>query len=83
MHAQHRQAGQKPSSRRRIRPSERYLQRGRVGPHPDRVGTDHARQRGWTVAATFNDDRHSGFKEITRDGFGELIAAIEAGQVDG
>ncbi len=24
----------------------------------------------------------SGFKEITRDGFGELIAAIEAGQVD-
>jgi hypothetical protein len=27
-------------------------------------------------------DGYSGFKEITRDGFGELIAAIEAGAVD-
>ena len=45
-------------------------------------GTDHARRRGWIVAATFKDDGFSGFKEITRDGFGELIAAIEAGAVD-
>ena len=45
-------------------------------------GTDHATRRGWTVAATFKDDGFSGFKEITRDGFGELIAAIEAGAVD-
>src|SRR5260370_3667429 len=45
-------------------------------------GTDHARRRGWTVVATFKDDGYSAFKEITRDGFGELIAAIEAGQVD-
>ena len=40
-------------------------------------GTGHAAQRGWTVAATFKDDGFSGFKEITRDGFGALIAAIE------
>ncbi|HEV2257192.1 MAG TPA: recombinase family protein [Streptosporangiaceae bacterium] len=33
-------------------------------------------------AATFKDDGYSAFKEITRDGFGELIAAIEAGRVD-
>jgi site-specific DNA recombinase len=45
-------------------------------------GTDHAARRGWTVAATFKDDGFSGFKEITREGFGELIAAIEAGLVD-
>src|SRR4249919_2310773 len=45
-------------------------------------GTDHATRRGWTVAAAFKDDGFSGFKEITRDGFGELIAAIEAGAVD-
>ena len=45
-------------------------------------GTDHARRRGWIVAATFKDDGFSGFKEITRDGFGELIAAIKAGAVD-
>jgi site-specific DNA recombinase len=45
-------------------------------------GTDHARRRGWAVTATFKDDGFSGFKEITRNGFGELIAAIEAGQVD-
>ena len=32
--------------------------------------------------ATFKDDGYSAFKEITRDGFGELIAAIEAGAVD-
>ena len=45
-------------------------------------GTDHATRRGWTVAATFKDDGFSGFKEITRDGFGELIAAIEANRVN-
>ena len=43
-------------------------------------GTDHARRRGWIVAATFKDDGFSGFKEITRDRFGELIAAIQAGR---
>ena len=32
--------------------------------------------------ATFKDDGYSAFKEITRDGFGDLIAAIVAGQVD-
>ena len=42
-------------------------------------GAGHARRRGWTVVATFKDDGYSAFKEITRDGFGELIAAIEAG----
>ena len=45
-------------------------------------GTDHAARRGWTVVATFKDDGYSAFKEITRDGFGELIAAIKAGQVN-
>ena len=44
-------------------------------------GTDHAARRGWAVVATFKDDGYSAFKEITRDGFGELIAAIEAGRV--
>ena len=32
--------------------------------------------------ATFKDDGYSAFEEITRDGFGELIAAIEGGAVD-
>jgi hypothetical protein len=45
-------------------------------------GADHAARRGWTVVATFKDDGYSAFKEITRDGFGDLIAAIEAGRVD-
>ena len=45
-------------------------------------GTGHAARRGWTVVATFKDDGYSAFKEITRDGFGKLIAAIEGGQVD-
>ena len=45
-------------------------------------GADHAARRGWTVVATFKDDGYSAFKEITRDGFGELIAEIEAGQVN-
>src|SRR5260370_17763212 len=45
-------------------------------------GTEHAQRRDWQVVATFKDDGYSAFKEITRDGFGELIAAIEADQVD-
>jgi site-specific DNA recombinase len=45
-------------------------------------GTGHATRRGWQVVATFKDDGYSAFKEVTRDGFGELIAAIEAGRVD-
>jgi DNA invertase Pin-like site-specific DNA recombinase len=34
------------------------------------------------VVATFKDDGYSAFKEVTRDGFGGLIAAIEGGRVD-
>src|SRR6266496_2049980 len=45
-------------------------------------GADHAARRGWAVVATFKDDGYSAFKEVTRDGFGELIAAIEGGRVD-
>ena len=45
-------------------------------------GTGHATRRDWQVVATFKDDGYSAFKEVTRDGFGDLIAAIEAGQVD-
>src|SRR5437899_2307927 len=45
-------------------------------------GAGHARRRGWAVVATFKDDGYSAFREIARDGFGELIAAIEAGAVD-
>jgi site-specific DNA recombinase len=45
-------------------------------------GTGHATRRGWQVVAAFKDDGYSAFKEITRDGFGELIAAIEAGRID-
>ena len=45
-------------------------------------GAAHAARRGWTVVATFKDDGFSAFKEVTRDGFGELIAAIEGGAVD-
>ena len=56
---------------------------GEVGADPsfDR-GTDHAARRDWTVVATFKDDGYSAFKEVTRDGFGELIAAMKAGRVD-
>ena len=43
---------------------------------------DGYRDRGWAVVATFKDDGYSAFKEVTRDGFGELIAAIEGGRVD-
>ena len=45
-------------------------------------GAGHAGRRGWAVVATFKDDGYSAFKEVTRDGFGELIAAIEGGRVD-
>ena len=45
-------------------------------------GAGHARRRGWAVVAAFKDDGYSAFKEVTRDGFGELIAAIEGGAVD-
>jgi DNA invertase Pin-like site-specific DNA recombinase len=34
------------------------------------------------VVATFKDDGYSAFKEVSWDGFGELIAAIESGAVD-
>jgi len=37
----------------------------------------HAKRRGWELVASFKDDGYSGFKEITRDGFTDLIAAIE------
>jgi hypothetical protein len=36
-------------------------------------GAGHMARRGWTVVATFKDDGHSAFKEITWDGFGDLI----------
>src|SRR5580704_18741268 len=45
-------------------------------------GAGHAARRGWAVVATFKDDGYSAFKEVTRDGFGELIAAIEGDAVD-
>jgi site-specific DNA recombinase len=45
-------------------------------------GGAHAERRGWAVAAQFKDDGYSAFKEITRDGFGDLIEAIERGQID-
>ena len=44
-------------------------------------GTGHAARRGWAVVATFKDDGYSAFKEVTRDGFGELIAARAAGSM--
>jgi len=51
---------------------------------PNRLerGTGHATLRGWAVVATFKDDACSAFKEIIHEGFADLIAAIEAGQVD-
>ena len=79
----HRKTGRKPSSGRAYTPalSETYDAAESVPTQVER-GTDHATRRGWTVAATFKDDGFSGFKEITRDGFGELIETIEAGAVD-
>jgi Resolvase, N terminal domain len=53
-----------------------------VGKVLDALSAPAGAERGWAVTATFKDDGFSGFKEITRDGFGELIAAIEAGAVD-
>ena len=38
----------------------------------------HAARRGWAVVARFKDDGFSGFKEITRDGFGDLTAECAA-----
>jgi DNA invertase Pin-like site-specific DNA recombinase len=34
------------------------------------------------VAARFKNDGYSAFKEITWDGFADLIAAIERGEID-
>ena len=45
-------------------------------------GAAHAARRGWGLVASFKDDGFSGFKEITRDGSTDLIAAIERGNVD-
>ena len=45
-------------------------------------GQEHAGRRGWRVAARFKDDGYSAFKEITRDGFADLIEAIERGEID-
>jgi hypothetical protein len=45
-------------------------------------GGAHAERRGWVVAARFKDDGYSAFKEITRDGFGDLTGATERGQID-
>jgi site-specific DNA recombinase len=45
-------------------------------------GGGHATRRGWAVVATFKDDGYSAYREITRDGFADLIAAIEADVVD-
>ena len=61
--------------------SETYDAAESVPTQLDRAA-DHAARRGWTVVATFQDDGYSAFKEITRDGFGELIAAIEASRID-
>src|ERR1700749_3429646 len=61
--------------------SETYDAAESVPTQIDRAAA-HAARRGWTVVATFKDDGYSAFKEVTRDGFGELVAAIETGQVD-
>jgi site-specific DNA recombinase len=42
----------------------------------------HAQRRGWRVVARFKDDGYSAFKEITRDDFVSLIAAIERDEID-
>src|SRR5205814_7296619 len=78
-----RQTRRKPSSEQGVygRLSETYDAAESVPTQIER-GTDHATRRSWTVEATIKDDGYSAFKEITRDGFGELIAAIEAGAVD-
>jgi site-specific DNA recombinase len=45
-------------------------------------GTRHAARRGDQLVATFKDDGYSAYKEITRDGFLQLIDAIERGELD-
>ena len=45
-------------------------------------GAAHAVRRKWALVAQFKDDGFSGFKEVTRDGFADLIAAIERGDID-
>ena len=74
-----RQTGRKPSSGRAVygRLSETCDAAESVPTQLER-GTAHAERRGWTVVATFKDDGYSAFKEITRDEFAELIAAIAA-----
>ena len=76
--ATHRQTGRKPSSGRGVyaRLSETYDAAESVPTQVER-GTTRPR-RGWAVAATFKDDGYSGFKEITRDGFGELMRRLVA-----
>jgi DNA invertase Pin-like site-specific DNA recombinase len=44
-------------------------------------GTGHATRRGWTVVTTFKDDGFPAFKEITRDGFADLIASLRQAQI--
>jgi hypothetical protein len=45
-------------------------------------GERHAERRGWVVAGRFKDDGYSAYKEIARDDFVRLVAAIEAGDLD-
>jgi site-specific DNA recombinase len=45
-------------------------------------GTAHAQRRGDRLVATFKDDGFSAYKEITRDGFVDLIDAIERRELD-
>ena len=40
----------------------------------------HAALRGWRVTARLKDDGYSAFKEVRRDDFVNLIAAIEPGR---
>ena len=69
----HRQTGAaKPNSGRACMP-RRSRDHDAAQSRPTQLdrGTDHATRRGWAVTATFKDDGYSGFKEITRDGFGQ------------
>jgi site-specific DNA recombinase len=75
--------GAKPQLRAGVyaRLSETYDAAESVPTQLERGGA-HAERRGWVLAARFKDDGFSGFKEITRDGFADLIAAIERGEID-
>jgi site-specific DNA recombinase len=42
----------------------------------------HAERRGWRVVARFKDDGYSAFKEVRRDDFVNLVAAIERDEID-